>query len=103
MYKHKTLALISSIILTFVMSGVFANIKQDTSDSVLTMEVKTVLFEKKMVNQATFNPAYVHVTTNHGVVLLTGTVKSEAEKNRAEELANSVDGVKAVTNELKVE
>ena len=38
----------------------------------------------------------ISVSTNEGVVTLSGTVASEAEKTRAEQLAQGVKGVKSV-------
>ncbi|MFA1647689.1 MAG: BON domain-containing protein, partial [Enterobacteriaceae bacterium] len=36
-----------------------------------------------------------------GVVQLSGTVDSQAQVDRAESIANAVDGVKSVKNDLK--
>jgi len=44
----------------------------------------------------------IHVTTKHGVVMLDGTVNSEAEKELAEKDAKRVDGVTDVHNGLTV-
>jgi hyperosmotically inducible protein len=44
----------------------------------------------------------INVTTRDGVVSLTGAVSSEAEREKAEMNAKKIDGVVAVTNNLKV-
>ena len=44
----------------------------------------------------------INVDVDNGVVTLTGTVASAAQKTRAEQVAKSVEGVKSVRNELKV-
>ena len=44
----------------------------------------------------------INVDVNNGVVTLTGTVASAAQKARAETVAKSVDDVKGVKNMLKV-
>ena len=44
----------------------------------------------------------VNVDTNHGVVTLSGTVDSQAAKDRAEQIARSTDGVKDVHDNLGV-
>jgi hyperosmotically inducible protein len=45
----------------------------------------------------------VSVTTEDGVVGLSGTVKSKAERSKASAVAIKVEGVKKVKNDLKVE
>lgn len=44
----------------------------------------------------------IAVDTANGVVTLTGTVKSQAAKARAEAIAKTIDGVKSVSNRLTV-
>jgi len=45
----------------------------------------------------------INVDVDNDIVTLTGTVASAAQKARAETVAKSVDGVKSVRNQLKVE
>ena len=45
----------------------------------------------------------INVDVDKGVVTLTGTVASAAQKTRAETVAKSVDGVTGVKNQLKVQ
>jgi len=45
----------------------------------------------------------VSVATEDGVVSLSGTVKSKAERTKATAVASKVEGVKKVKNDLKVE
>ncbi|MGA9853733.1 MAG: BON domain-containing protein [Gammaproteobacteria bacterium] len=73
-------------------------VKTTVADSAITTDVKA----KLLANPGT-KGFDIHVETNHGVVTLHGTVRSTAEKELAEQLAMSADGVKAVTNDLKVE
>ena len=44
----------------------------------------------------------IHVETNNGIAILTGTVDSQATIDRAQQLASSVEGVKSVDNRLTV-
>ena len=44
----------------------------------------------------------IDVDTKQGVVMLTGTVDSEAQRTRAEDVARSVQGVQSVDNQLTV-
>lgn len=45
----------------------------------------------------------VQVDTNRGVVALTGTVESAADRARAEQITRTVGGVKGVSNNLQVQ
>ncbi len=78
-------------------SNAINKVKTTISDSAITTDVKA----KLLANPGT-KGFDIHVETNHGVVTLHGTVRSTAEKELAERLAMSADGVKAVTNDLKV-
>ncbi|WP_258365566.1 BON domain-containing protein [Paraburkholderia tropica] len=44
----------------------------------------------------------VHVTTERGVVTLTGTVPDDAQRDHAKSSVQDLDGVKSNTNGLKV-
>jgi hyperosmotically inducible periplasmic protein len=66
-------------------------------DSVVTTRVKT-----KFAKDETVSALAISVETLKGVVQLSGFAKSAAEKQRAEELARSVDGVKDVENDIVV-
>jgi hypothetical protein len=68
------------------------------SDASITMGVKSKLAKEK-ANTLT----KVDVDTRQGVVELKGTVDSTAMKQKAGELAQQVDGVRRVVNNLKVQ
>ena len=68
------------------------------SDGSLTSSVRTAL-----ANEAGFGTTMnVNVTTNDGTVLLTGFVDSFQDSLRAEQIARSVAGVRAVRNDLNI-
>lgn len=67
------------------------------SDVAITTKVKT-----KMAADTGLNSFHIHVSTNNGVVTLTGTVDSTATRDMAGQVAEQVGGVKGVNNELKV-
>jgi len=46
--------------------------------------------------------AVIEATSLGGVISLTGTVRSEAERQAAEEIAREQEGVLSVLNEIKV-
>jgi hyperosmotically inducible protein len=66
-------------------------------DSVITAKIKAALVQD--LNVKSFD---VSVTTNKGVVILSGFVTSEKQAQRAQEIANSVAGVKSVKSALAV-
>ena len=74
-----------------------SDVMQSASDSAITATIKS----KIAANQglATFQ---IHVTTEHGVVTLSGNVDSAAQKELAGNTARDTDGVKTVNNELVV-
>jgi hyperosmotically inducible protein len=81
-------------------SGAFAaeaGSNQAVKDSYITAKVKTELTKDRVTVARNIN-----VATEHGVVSLSGTVASAAEKQKAEQNARSIKGVTGVRNELTV-
>ena len=70
---------------------------QYIDSAAVTAKVKTKLVQHKDVSALD-----ISVETYKGVVLLSGFVKTEQEKELAEELAEKASGVKDVKNELKI-
>lgn len=68
------------------------------SDTLLTAKAKTALLAAKDVHSS-----QIKVTTAQGVVTLSGTVPSAAEKDRAEHTVQDLDGVVSVNNTLSVD
>ena len=71
--------------------------RQNIDDTTLTATVKTKLSVDKLANLTR-----IDVDTYNGVVSLNGVVSSPEEKQRAEEIARTVNGVKKVVNNLQV-
>lgn len=63
----------------------------------------TAAVQSKLTADRTSNFTRVDVDTEQGVVQLSGVVKTSEQKTRAEKLAGQVDGVKRVTNNLKIQ
>jgi hyperosmotically inducible protein len=68
-----------------------------SSDTAVTSKVKA-----KMAGNTGLNSFHIHVTTDNGIVTLTGTVDSEATRESAGRVARNTGGVKGVKNDLKV-
>ncbi len=64
-------------------------------DSVITAKVKAEIF-----NDASLKSSEINVETFKGVVQLSGFVNSQADINKAVEVARSVRGVKSVKNNM---
>jgi hyperosmotically inducible periplasmic protein len=62
----------------------------------------TSAIKMKMANDKLVSASKIDVDTKDGNVTLNGTVKSQAEADKAVELANSVGGVKSVHSNLVV-
>ena len=66
-------------------------------DSVITGKVKAEIFKEE-----TLKSAEINVETFKGVVQLSGFVNSQADINRAVELARGISGVTSVKNDMRV-
>jgi osmotically-inducible protein OsmY len=66
-------------------------------DTVITTKVKAAVLDEPSLKSAEIN-----VETFKGVVQLSGFVSSQANINRAVEVARSVPGVKSVKNDMRL-
>lgn len=85
-----------------VLSGCSVGRDQSTvgeyvDDSTITTKIKA-----DYVSDSTVAASAISVETLNGTVLLSGFAKNAAEKDRAEQIARSVKGVKSVKNAIVV-
>jgi osmotically-inducible protein OsmY len=66
-------------------------------DATLTTNVKTAMY-----NQTDLNASGITVDSYEGAVQLSGFVSSQAEIDKALAAARSINGVKSVTNDLRL-
>jgi osmotically-inducible protein OsmY len=66
-------------------------------DAFITTKVKAAIF-----NEPTLKSTEINVETFKGVVQLGGFVNSQADINKAVEVARSVKGVKSVKNDMRL-
>jgi len=71
--------------------------RERMDDRAISVKVRTALYKSVGARAR-----HVSVDTTNGEVLLTGHVKSEADKAVAESTARAVSGVAAVSNQLDV-
>jgi hyperosmotically inducible periplasmic protein len=90
------------LLIAFYFSGCTAitgeSLGQNIDDTTITTSVKS-----KMAVDKASSLTRVGVETTRGTVQLTGVVESQATKNKATEIARSVDGVKNVINNLQIQ
>jgi len=90
------------VILLVSLLGCASTAKQEgtgeyVDDSVITTKVKAEIFQDDSLKSSEIN-----VETFKGVVQLSGFVNSQADINRAVEVAGSVKGVTSVKNDIRV-
>ncbi len=66
-------------------------------DTVITTKTKAAIF-----NEPTLKSAEINVETFKGVVQLSGFVRSQADINKAVDVARKVGGVKSVKNDMRL-
>ncbi len=94
--NFRSATLIVGVLLT--MSGCsYFHSAQTPDDNAITSAIQAKLFQDPQLKREN-----IQVVSQKGVVVLSGTVSSSGEKAQAEQLANSVSGVKQVIDELAV-
>jgi hyperosmotically inducible protein len=100
--KHKLHAIVVMTLLLGILAGCQAmtgeTAGQNIDDATLTASVKTALARDKVANLTR-----IDVDTVRGVVSLNGIVPTAADKTRAVEIAQNVNGVKRVIDNLQVQ
>lgn len=66
-------------------------------DSVITAKVKAAI-----LGESTLKSTEINVETYKGIVQLSGFVSSQADANKAVELARAVKGVSSVKNDMRI-
>lgn len=97
--RKRNFVLLFAVILSLALAGCATDTKKQAveyfDDTTITTKVKTKLFDDPQTSGFA-----ISVKTYQGTVQLSGFVNGEKEKNRAEELAKTVPGVKTVKNDL---
>lgn len=93
---------IAGLAVAFVLAGCAGSARQSSTgeyvdDIVITTQVKAALLRDPVVSGLAVN-----VETFKGVVQLSGFVKTSAEKNRANKIANDTKGVVKVVDNILV-
>src|SRR5690348_6145095 len=94
--KDRMAALMVALVLTFGGCSLFKS-SSAPNDEAIAASVQSKLYQDPVLKTRD-----VHVVSQQGVVVLSGTVGSDQEKSAVEQFAHSADGVKQVIDELTV-
>jgi len=94
--KNRMAALMVAFVLTFGGCSLFKS-SSAPNDEAIAASVQAKLYQDPVLKTRD-----VHVVSQQGVVVLSGTVGSDQEKSAVEQFAHSADGVKQVIDELTV-
>lgn len=102
MYIRTTLAALMTAAALLSATGCAVTRGQETvgayvDDAAITTSIKARFADDKEVAATS-----IRVETLNGTVMLSGFAKSSTEKNKAENIARGVSGVKSVRNEIAV-
>ena len=95
--SSRALFTLALIVLPLVFAACGKTIAETTDDATITARVKTMLLPAPPLGATR-----IDVETTQGVVTMSGTVKSQAEADRAVQLARQAPGVKDVKSTLQV-
>src|SRR5512146_1197971 len=90
----KLLAIFSSVLL--VVAGL-TSCSHARTDAEINSDV-----QQRFQAETALNPEQIQAQTNNGVVVLSGSITSEAARSLAEKTAKQVGGVKGVVNNLQL-
>jgi len=98
----RTFAAFIAVLIVALAMGCASTAKQEgtgeyVDDTVITAKVKAAVF-----NEPSLKSAEINVETFKGVVQLSGFVNSQADINKAIEVARGVAGVTSVKNDMRL-
>ena len=91
------LIIMTTIILGFASTSKAEGTEQYIDDSVITTKVKA-----EILKELSLKGFQINVKTDNGIVQLSGFVDSQANINKATEIAGSVKGVKSIKNDMEL-
>lgn len=90
------------LLLAVLSSGCSSSAKSESTGEYIDSAAITAKVKSELIQNKEVSALDVSVETYKGVVLLSGFVKSEKERELAEKLARRIKGVKKVKNELNL-
>lgn len=98
--KHTTATLALSGLLALTAAGCAVSRDQSTVGEYIDDTTVTARIKARMADDPEVGAGAISVETLNGTVQLSGFADSETEKRRADEIARSTKGVKAVNNDI---
>ena len=102
----KKICLVAIMLVSFqsavAMAETTAPASQESVGNYVDASVITATVKGKILADKSLDGSDISVTTEKDVVMLSGTVKTDAQKDEAEKVAKLVNGVKSVDNKLVV-
>ncbi|MEO3429617.1 BON domain-containing protein [Pelagibius sp. CAU 1746] len=95
--------LLKAIFLIGLLAGPVAACSGETAGEYIDDSVISNTVRAKLIDDKDLNIFQIDVTTLKGEVQISGFVESQADKDRATQVARTVDGVKKVHNNLVVQ
>jgi osmotically-inducible protein OsmY len=90
------------VVLLVSLMGCAATARQESTGEYLDDSVITTMVKAEILQDATLKSSEINVETFKGVVQLSGFVNSQADINRAVEVARTIKGVTSVKNDMRV-
>ena len=94
---------VSAIALLLVLGACSKQGEQSTTGRYLDDATVTAKVKADLIKDDAVKSTDIRVETSSGVVQLSGFVGSDEIRQRAEQLAHSVEGVKSVRNDLEIQ
>ncbi|ARU86524.1 BON domain-containing protein [Pseudomonas sp. M30-35] len=103
MHTLKTLVLAAASVGMFALTPLAANAAEtDVSQELSEARQEGSIWTAMALNRH-LNPFSIDNEVENGTAILTGTVESKVERDLAEQVALSIDGIKKVDNQLKID
>ena len=98
----RKLATFAGLLFVAVALGCASTAKQEGTGEYVDDTVVTTKVKAAVLNEPTLKSAEINVETFKGVVQLSGFVSSQADINKAVEVARGVPGVNSVKNDMRL-
>jgi osmotically-inducible protein OsmY len=100
-YYNKFAALLVAILMASLL-GCASTATQEGTGEYIDNTIITTKVKAAILNEPTLKSSEINVETFKGVVQLSGFVSSQASIDKAVEVAQQVEGVKSVKNDMKL-
>ncbi|SFI76354.1 BON domain-containing protein [Nitrosomonas sp. Nm34] len=90
------------VLIAFFLGGAPISMAKETAEEYIDDSVITAMVKKAIYDEPTLKTSEIKVKTSKGLVKLSGFVNSQAEIDKAGEIALFVNGVQSVKNDLRI-